>query len=36
MLEMFAFPQIADIESETETAVIFQSDGALPHFSYKL
>jgi hypothetical protein len=36
MLEMFAFPQIADIESEKETAAIFQSDGAPPHFSYNI
>lgn len=36
MLEMFAFPQIADIESEKETAVIFKSDGTPPNFSYKL
>jgi hypothetical protein len=36
MLELFVFPQIEDTECEEETAIVFQQDRALPHFTHKV
>jgi hypothetical protein len=33
LLEQFVFPQVDNTERENASGVVFQQDGALPHFS---
>jgi hypothetical protein len=36
MLELFAFPQIEDFESENKPALVFQYDGAPLYFCHNV